>query len=60
MIIYYINPGVKEAEIIELGSSGLKEAVLCANLSFASDRFSYQKSCFISSGSRKQQAAVDR
>lgn len=41
MIMLHINPGIKEAEIIEM--SGIKwieeEAVLFANLSFASDRF---------------------
>lgn len=37
-----------------------KEAVLCANLSFASDRFLFViiRSFFISSGNRQQQAAV--
>lgn len=36
-----INPGIKEAEKIQrwVGIKWIEEAVLCANLSFASDRF---------------------
>lgn len=40
-ILHYINPGMKEAEINErwVGIKWIEEAVLCANLSFASDRY---------------------
>lgn len=60
--LYYIVPEVKEAEII-----GIKwiweEAVLCANVSFASDRFLFvirRVASFHLGAENKQQAAVNR
>lgn len=64
-IVLHINPGKKEAEISQrVGSSELRGGRGCAVCqSFVCLRqvfLHYQKSCFISSGSRKQQAAVNR
>lgn len=59
----YINLGIKEAEIIQMsGIKWIEEAVLCANLSFASDRclFIIRRVASFHLGAESRQLSTDK